>query len=165
MSRICSIEACPRPATRRSLCDTHYQRMRKHGDPHKTINRLKGQGTPHIDGYWVHEIDGRAVLEHVLIAERALGRRLPKGAHVHHFDGNRRNNDASNLVVCPDAAYHQLLHKRQRALAACGHADWLRCSICHVWGPRSEIVYYEGGGSRWHRACWAAKYGKQKRSA
>lgn len=53
---------------------------------------------------------------HIAIAENALGRKLPKGAQVHHVDGDKTNNAPSNLVVCPDFAYHALLHARQRIL-------------------------------------------------
>lgn len=51
--------------------------------------------------------------EHLVLAERALGHALPKGTHVHHFNGVRADNKR-NLVICQDAAYHCLLHRRQR---------------------------------------------------
>ena len=53
--------------------------------------------------------------EHVVVAERALGKHLPAGAVVHHVDVNRRNNAPTNLVICQDAAYHKLLHARLNA--------------------------------------------------
>ena len=67
---------------------------------------------------------------HTIIAERILGRTLPNRVEVHHLDGNGKNNHTSNLVICPDRAYHQLLHVRQKALDACGNANWLRCDRC-----------------------------------
>ncbi len=67
---------------------------------------------------------------HALIVEAVLGRPLPKGAEVHHVDGNGHNNAHSNLVVCPDRAYHMHLHQRQRALDACGNAGWVLCIFC-----------------------------------
>lgn len=70
------------------------------------------------------------VREHILIAERALGKPLPLKVKVHHVDHDRTNNSNANLVICEDQAYHQLLHVRERALRACGNANWLRCVHC-----------------------------------
>jgi hypothetical protein len=63
------------------------------------------------------------VQAHILVAERALGHHLPPGAEVHHVDGNPLNNAPRNLVICQDAAYHKLLHVRQRTLAAGGNPN------------------------------------------
>lgn len=41
--------------------------------------------------------------EHVHIAEKALGKAIPKGSVVHHVDENPANNAAENLVICQDA--------------------------------------------------------------
>lgn len=89
---------------------------------------------------------------HVLIAESVLGRPLPKGAQVHHVNGNRRDNRHQNLVVCDSVGYHALLHQRQRALAACGHADWATCPYCHQYGPRDGMVQHRTGRP-YHREC------------
>jgi hypothetical protein len=51
------------------------------------------------------------------IAEQALGRPLESRHPVHHFDGNRWNNDNTNLVICEDAAYYTLLEVRARLIA------------------------------------------------
>lgn len=58
------------------------------------------------------------VLEHILKAEKALGKPLPSKVEVHHFNEIRNDNRNSNLVVCQDRAYHRLLHRRLRALKA-----------------------------------------------
>lgn len=85
----------------------------------------------HRRGYRSVRVNGEARSEHVVVAERALGRPLPAGAAVHHVDGNRRNNTPSNLVICQDAVYHNLLHLRARTLRLGGNPDTERyCGDC-----------------------------------
>ena len=93
---------------------------------------------------------------HRLIVESVLGHELPIGSIVHHIDGNRNNNENSNLVVCPDEIYHQLLHIRQDALQACGNANNKRCRYCNKWDTPSNLRTVSRGKHepRWHhREC------------
>lgn len=71
-----------------------------------------------------------AVLEHIVVAEQALGHHLVAPAQVHHIDENKLNNAPSNLVVCQDQAYHALLHRRLDALRATGNPNSLQCNVC-----------------------------------
>lgn len=57
------------------------------------------------------------VAEHIVVAERALGHRLPPGAVVHHHNQNKHDNRPQNLVICESTAYHALLHCRMRQIA------------------------------------------------
>ena len=76
-------------------------------------------------------VDGKQRREHVVIAEKALGRPLPKGAEVHHVDGNKTNNKHDNLVICESTAYHNLLHRRTRIIRLGGDPNIHRaCAIC-----------------------------------
>jgi len=63
------------------------------------------------------------VFKHILMVEAALGKPLPPKAVVHH-------HTPQQLVACQDQGYHMLLHKRQRALKACGNPDWYKCPFC-----------------------------------
>ncbi len=100
-------------------------------------------------------IAGGYVLAHVLMAEHALRHPLPEGAPVHHVNGTVNDNRPGNLVICQDQAYHMLLHQRQRALKACGNANWRKCSICKQYDDPSALVLRRDGKKTKanHRAC------------
>lgn len=70
------------------------------------------------------------VFEHILVAEKALGRYLPRSATIHHVNGDQLDNRPSNLVICDSQAYHLRLHRRQRAYDATGNANLLWCHYC-----------------------------------
>lgn len=116
--------------------------------------RRRGTGSLRTDGYIMHETGGRSVLEHVRVAEKALGKPLPKGAVVHHIDENRTNNDPSNLVICPSRGYHAMLHSRMRALCECGNANWKKCNVCKKYDDPINLRIYGGGNSIHHADCW-----------
>lgn len=83
------------------------------------------------------------VPDSVIVAESAIGKYLPKGAVVHHVDGDRKNNSNSNLVVCENEDYHKLIEKRARAYKACGHANWLKCPYCGKYDdPKNMYLFY-----------------------
>lgn len=59
--------------------------------------------------------EGNYVLEHRLVAEKALGRELKKGEMVHHINGDKTDNRNCNLLIC-DQAYHNWLEGRMAYL-------------------------------------------------
>jgi HNH endonuclease len=62
--------------------------------------RVKGRVKPRKDGYIRLTLpDGRRVLEHVLVMERTLGRRLVPPENVHHKNGIGYDNDPGNLEL------------------------------------------------------------------
>lgn len=158
----CIIDGCSGVGNRRGLCNVHRLRLKAHGDPLKTFNRPRGTGSRRVDGYLMHESGGRAVLNHVLVAERAFGRRLPEGVEVHHVDYNRSNDEPRNLVICDSSAYHSLLHQRTDAYRACGHADWRKCHICKQYDAPGRLRFYLPSGLVRHIACWRERYRQQR---
>lgn len=122
--------------------------------------RKKGLGTQRGRGDTVIRIAGKNYFRHVLIAEKALGRPLPPGACVHHADGDPTNDANDNLVICPNQAYHSLIHVRMRAAAACGNPNWRKCRRCHKFDAPENLAIY--GNEAVHRACNVAHVRKYK---
>jgi len=95
------------------------------------------------------------VPDHVLVAEKALGKTLPLTAVVHHIDKNSLNNSHNNLVVCQDTNYHSLIHQREVALNACGHASWRKCQFCHQYeDPANMMIKWKGVRGSRHKDCY-----------
>lgn len=78
----------------------------------------------------VYKSPHRGKLYHVQIAENALGRPLKGSELVHHANGDERDNRNENLVICPNMAYHKLLHARINAKKASGNPTFRKCPYC-----------------------------------
>ena len=68
-------------------------------------------------GYWTvyapkhpRVLNNNRVFEHILIAEKKYGRKIPKGQPIHHIDFNRMNNAPENLYLCKDHKEHKKIH-------------------------------------------------------
>lgn len=95
-------------------------------------------------------------MEHREIIERVLGKPIPLHAVPHHCDENKANNVNSNLVLCENRAYHNLIHKRLRAYRESGNARWMKCCYCGKYdSPENLYVIPKKGGrtSARHTEC------------
>lgn len=135
--------------------------MRATGPRHP---RWRGGRSVNCNGYIVLSalsgVRERRKMEHVELAERALGKPLPLKAVVHHVNEKKSDNYTPfNLVVCPDQAYHKLLHRRRDALLACGNANAHRCKMCGSYDRQGDmfVKYYGNVFVAYHRSCSAAK--------
>lgn len=120
---------------------TLQQHRRKWGSPLLRPARTKGEehaswrGGSYIDqwGYKMVVARDRGNVnpyspEHVVVAEKFLGRRLLKGKEVvHHWNGEKLDNRPENLLVCTKSQ-HRVLHRQlevigyeliQRGLIVC----------------------------------------------
>ena len=130
MTKTCTVDGCSKRVLAHGWCKLHYGRWYRQGDPLTVMRAAAGSGNLRKDGYRTIRVDNNRTFAHILVAERALGRKLPEGAEVHHVNENPTDNRPENLVICPNHAYHMMLHRRAKAYDACGHADWLKCNFC-----------------------------------
>jgi hypothetical protein len=124
-------------------------------------NGLGGYGKNHGYKYVYNPEHPKAskrgeVAEALMVIEYHLGKYLSKGAIIHHVDGNKLNNNPSNLMVCENRGYHRVIHRRMKALNECGHADWLKCEVCKKYDePSNMFISYRNGcmDHKIHKTC------------
>lgn len=101
----CKIAGCGKPAHRKGYCAAHYTRMKRHGDPHKTLRTPPGETSEWIkgllkgdlpetcvewpfgcggDGYGIMRVDGQVVRAARYILSKHTGVRLDSPLHVAH---------------------------------------------------------------------------------
>lgn len=117
----CSVAGCKNAAEEydRTLCCKHAQRFRRYGDASyvtpKDVSRMSNREAQLKNVTEVKSTTYRKLLgrhEHRVIGERIAGRSLRPDEHVHHIDGNKHNNDPSNLQVMSQVE-HIKLHARE----------------------------------------------------
>jgi len=96
------------------------------------------------------------VPEHILIAEKALGKYLTRKHEVHHHNRDSFDNSNLNLVICEDRKYHRLLHVRTRASEACCNVNWRICDMCHEYDDPNNMMNYKNSTYR-HWPCHVRK--------
>lgn len=88
----CSIDGCEKKHNAKGFCIMHYKRVKAYNDPHKTF---KNANYVTSDGY----IFVKGMLEHRLVMEQHLGRKLKPNENIHHKNGDRRDNRLENLEL------------------------------------------------------------------
>lgn len=116
------------------ICGNQYKTKKSHLQRRKTCSKacfkehlsgITGSSAPAwkggihqtTQGYLVQLVSkskgqGHHVLQHRLVMERHLRRKLKGNEQIHHIDGNRQNNDISNLKLV-DRLEHLRFHLNQ----------------------------------------------------
>lgn len=104
----CAFPGCNKPRRQREWCATHYARWYRNGNPASArIQAAPGEGKRRI----VLHRNGKTVLRARVVWEKAHGP-IPKGFHVHHKDGNERNDAVNNLELM-NGRDHLRLHAKK----------------------------------------------------
>jgi len=159
--KTCTIENCHNKHQARGWCKIHYEKWRLNGDPLLWKKKPNGQGHIMESGRNRFMIKGRVRMLYQLVAEKALGKELPKDAMVHHFDENPGHDSGNNLVICQNAAYHKLLHLRTDAIKNGKPANFRKCRFCKRYDDPENLKICKAGVH--HKECMNQYYRKKRK--
>lgn len=95
----CSVEGCDKHVSSHGLCRSHWKMFSIRG---VTVPFVPSR-EPYIDGsgYIRERVEGekQGILQHRIVMERMLGRKLVPGKTVHHKNGVRTDNRPENLEL------------------------------------------------------------------
>lgn len=136
MTDTCYVAGCSKPVKTSGLCSGHAERKRRGQDltPPLKPKSANGHAKPCLgcNGYYYVSIGGKKKLQHRLIMEQHLGRKLTRQEYVHHLDGDPKNNALSNLVLSTAHEHMHKYHKKQPVMCRVKTCDRksAECGLC-----------------------------------
>lgn len=96
--------------------------------------------------YFRHSANGTTILMHRYVWEY-YNCKIPKGYHIHHIDGDKSNNDISNLQLL-QGKEHWTLHGK---LLTDDEREWKRQNVIKNAVPKAVEWHKSDEGRQWHR--------------
>jgi hypothetical protein len=130
VAKPCCIEGCNNTIEKGAggMCGMHAQRVRRYGDPNYLTPEVQRRANSRaamlarvdeVKPTTYRKLYGRH--EHRVIAEQMLGRPLQRNEIVHHIDGNKHNNEPSNLQVMTQSDHVRMHIDEMRAARKAKH--------------------------------------------
>ena len=111
---------------------------------HQEFNGITFYQTEDSD-YFRHSVKGTTILMHRYVWE-FYNCKIPKGYHVHHIDGNKANNDISNLQLIKGTEHWELHGK----LLTEEEREWKRQNMINNAIPKAADWHKSEEGKKWH---------------
>ena len=111
---------------------------------YQTFNGIKFREES-IGGYYIHNFNGYNVRMHRYVWEYYNGP-IPDGYDIHHKDGNKSNNDISNLELM-ESSKHSKYHA---SLLTDEQREWKRNNLSVNARPKAGEWHKSEAGSEWH---------------
>lgn len=146
----------------------HLLRFKKgHGQKGERNSRYRG-GHYENNGYdciyrphHKYAFGGGYVRTHRYIMELQLGRYLdPITEHVHHIDGNKKNNDLSNLMIVTNSQHQKITHEVDFSSYFCSECNSNKTQIEKNGKPH---WYDDDNGGHLCRKCYKRKLRRNKK--
>jgi hypothetical protein len=150
LENTCNYENCERSPKAKGFCEKHYNRQRRYGRL-ENIRREKGTFTISSHGYKVITKNGEQVYSHIVKAEEAFGKSLPKGSIVSFVGSKKDNIEKQTIVICENKAYSYYIKTREEALEATGNPRTRRCNKCREWDLPQNMYCYLNGAKTGYR--------------
>ena len=112
---------------------------------HQTFNGITFCQTSEKD-YFRHTTGKTTILMHRYVWE-FYNCKIPKGYEVHHIDGNKANNDISNLKLV-ESHEHRMLHSK---LLTDDEREWRRNNLAINARPKASEWHKSDEGRAWHK--------------
>lgn len=112
---------------------------------YQEFNGIRFYQTESTD-YFRHSSNGKVILMHRYVWEY-YNCPIPKGYHIHHKDGNKANNDISNLELLKGTE-HWKLHGK---LLTDEEREWKRQNVITKAVPKAVEWHKSEDGRAWHR--------------